>query len=202
MASLAWSLVPFAIMIWFGRELRSIASRIRRGKFLGQEIELDELQAKTEAAEATSPMIVLATGSAAGTGSATAEGARMDGAVEDAIEEVLREAGRSPRLGLMLLSAKMERAARDLATHVGLDVSRRPAPLGMLIRALAQAEQLTFEDAEALNLFNHVRNRIVHGHDADDDEVAKGNDFRNSSAQVAVVEAAPGIGERAASGLS
>ena len=51
LASLVWSLVPFAIIIWFGREIRAIAARIRRGKFLGQEIELDELQAKTEAAE-------------------------------------------------------------------------------------------------------------------------------------------------------
>jgi uncharacterized protein YutE (UPF0331/DUF86 family) len=74
----------------------------------------------------------------------------------------------------MLLSAKMERAARDLATDIGLDVSRRP--LNAMIRELVHAEQLTFEDAEALNLFIHVRNRIVHGHDADNDEIARAID--------------------------
>ena len=166
-----------------------ILSRIRKGKFLGQEIELDELQAKTEAAEATSSTIISATGSAVGTSSATAEGARLEGgarfegdgtvgaeAAQDTIEEVLREASRSPRLGLMLLSAKMERAARDLAFGIGLDFSRRPASLSTLVRALVQAEQLTFEDAEALNLFNQVRNRIVHGHDANDDEIARAID--------------------------
>jgi uncharacterized protein YutE (UPF0331/DUF86 family) len=48
--------------------------------------------------------------------------------------------------------------------------------LSALIRALVQAEQLPFEAAEALNLFNQVRNTIVHGHDADDDEVARAID--------------------------
>ena len=183
LASLAWPLVVLGIVSWFRPEIRAILSRIRKGKFLGQEIELDELQARTEAAEATVSTIISATGSAAGTSSAIAAGAHFEGAgtvgaeaAQDAIEEVLREATRSPRLGLMLLSAKMERAARDLAFEIGLDVSRRPASLSTLIRELVQAEQLTFEDAEALNLFNHVRNRIVHGHDANDDEIARAID--------------------------
>jgi hypothetical protein len=173
-ASLAWPVVALAIVNWFRPEIRAILSRIRKGEFLGTKFELDELQAKTEAAEATS-MVVSATGSAAGTSSATAEGARAE-ALQDTVEEVLREASRSPRLGLMLLSAKIERAARELAADIGLDVSRRAVPLGMMIRMLVQAEQLSFEDAEALSLFNQVRNRIVHGHDADDDEVARAID--------------------------
>jgi hypothetical protein len=169
-ASLIWALVPTAILISFSQEIRVILSRIRKGKFLGTEFELDELQAKTEAAEISA--------TATPNDDHFYEHTITVGAppAEDEIEEVLREASRSPRLGLMLLSAKIERAVRDLAIDVGLKISRRPAPMGMLIRALAQAEQLTFEDAEALNLFNHVRNRIVHGHDADDDEVARAID--------------------------
>ena len=176
LASLIWALVPIAILISFSREIRAILSRIRKGKFLGTEFELDELQAKTEAAEAKFPPIT-------GTLSVILDADRVEAAgttglapAQDEIEEVLRETARSPRIGLMLLSAKIERAARDLATDIGLDVSRRPATLGSLIRQLVQAEQLTFEDGEALNLFNHVRNRIVHGHDADDDEIARAID--------------------------
>ena len=176
-ASLAWSLVPFAIMIWFGREIRAIASRIRKGKFLGQEIELDELQAKTEAAEATSSRIVSATGSAAGFQFSDRRRRSSGGCWSGS--RTGRHRGSTPRsepfaqLGLMLLSAKIERAARELAADIGLDVSRRAVPLGTMIRMLVQAEQLSFEDAEALSLFNQVRNRIVHGHDAGDDEVAR-----------------------------
>ena len=50
-ASLAWPVVTIAIVNWFRPEVRAILSRIRKGKFLGTEFELDELQAKTVAAE-------------------------------------------------------------------------------------------------------------------------------------------------------
>src|SRR3984893_17916211 len=39
-ASLAWPVVALAIVKWFRPEIRAILSRIRKGKFLGQEIEL------------------------------------------------------------------------------------------------------------------------------------------------------------------
>jgi uncharacterized protein YutE (UPF0331/DUF86 family) len=123
-----------------------------------------------------------ATGAAEGTSSAEAHGAHAEGkkeidAAQDEIEEVLREAARSPRIGLMLLSSKMDRAARDLALAIGLDVGRRGGvPLSMLIRELVQAERITRQDANALGLFNQVRNQIVHGHDADDNEVARAID--------------------------
>jgi hypothetical protein len=175
-ASLMWPVATVVIVSWFRPEIRAALSRLKKGKFLGTEFELDELQAKTVAAEAKVEL------------RADSE-LRVDAEVkrstspeitpdlaQDAVEEVLREASRLPRLGLMLLSAKMERAARDLAAETGLDVSRRPVALNALIRALVQAEELPYEAAEALNLFNHVRNRIVHGHDADDDEIARAID--------------------------
>ena len=119
----------------------------------------NELQAKTEAAEAKLPEIT-------GTGSLNAGNATVEGRgtvepsdAEDDIEEVLREAARSPKLGLMLLSAKIERAARELAGDTGLDVAGRPAPLIALIRYLLQAGQIAVADADALILFNQVRNR-------------------------------------------
>jgi hypothetical protein len=182
-ASLMWPIVALAIVSWFRPELRAILSRIRKGKFLGQEIELAELEAKTEAAEATSSMIVSATGSAAGTGSATAEGVGVEtarisaGAVQDEIDEVLREATRSPRLGLMLLSTKIERAARELAAaDTRLPGFAGPRSLTILVRQLVAGERLPQEAAEALYLFTRVRNRIVHGDDADDEEVARAID--------------------------
>src|SRR3954447_19198596 len=71
LASLAWPIVALAIVSWFRPEIRAILTRIRKGKFLGTEIELlDELQAKTEAAEANPVTISAAAGSASGTGSA------------------------------------------------------------------------------------------------------------------------------------
>jgi hypothetical protein len=172
---------------WFRPELRALLARIRKGKFLGQEIELDQMLANTneavaKAEETAAENVSAATGTAEGTSSAEAQSAHAEkreeiDAAQDEIEEVLREAARSPRIGLMLLSSKMERAARDLALAIGLNVGRRGGvPLSMLIRELVQAERITREDAHAVSLFNQVRNQIVHGHDADDTEVARAID--------------------------
>ena len=181
-AALMWPVAALTIVGWFRPEIQTVLSRIRKGKFLGQEIELDELQAKTAEAEATEPTVVniSGAGSTSAAGSVSAEGDHKEAAAdaglanaEEEIEEVLREASRSPRIGLMLLSAKMERAARELASEITVAVSRPNMSLSMLIRQLVEAEQLTREDAAALGLFNQVRNRIVHGHDAEDDEIAR-----------------------------
>ena len=120
--------VTLAIVNWFRPEIRGVLARLKQmGKFMGNEIELlDELQAKTEAAEAKLPEIT-------GTGSLNVGNATVEGRgtvepsdAEDDIEEVLREAARSPKLGLMLLSAKMERAARRVGRErLDLDVAGR-----------------------------------------------------------------------------
>jgi uncharacterized protein YutE (UPF0331/DUF86 family) len=186
-ASLLWPIIAFTVITWFRPELRALLARIRKGKFLGQEFELNEMlnntdEAVVEAEDTAAESISAATGTAEGTSSATAQAAPVDDrtdidAIQNEIEEVLREAARSPRIGLMLLSSKMDRAARDLALAIGLKVARRAgAPLSLLIRELVQAERITRQDANALVLFNQVRNQIVHGHDADDNEVARAID--------------------------
>jgi hypothetical protein len=135
---------------------------------------LDELQAKTVAAEEKAVDF----GSSAGTSEPYAVEFDISSPeiAENAIEEVLREANRSPRLGLMLLSAKIERAAREWAAETGLAAPDRPRALSVIVRQLVAAEQLPDEAAEALYLFTRIRNRIVHGDDADDEEIARAID--------------------------
>jgi hypothetical protein len=176
LASLAWPLVALTIVIWFRPEIRTVLVRLRRGKVLGTEFELDQLQAKTEVAEAKIPIISGVLSGTLGEARLEATGTVGTAAAEDEIEEVLREASRSPRLGLMLLSAKMERAARERAEEARLNMQSAPVALRNLIHSLVQAKQLPEEAGEALNLFNQVRNRIIHGHDADDDEIARAID--------------------------
>src|ERR1700730_17474651 len=50
-ASLMWPVVIVVIVSWFRPEIRAFVSRLRKGKFLGNEFELDQLQAKAEAAD-------------------------------------------------------------------------------------------------------------------------------------------------------
>jgi hypothetical protein len=184
-AALLWPVAVLTIVGWFKPEIKAILERIKKGNFLGLEIELNDLKAKIDEAEATGPVNVVVTGtsSKAADGSGSVENGSIEAAgchqldaADAEIEEVLREAARSPRMGLMLLSAKMDSTARELASEYGSGTSRMNLSLSMLIRRLVETGHLTREDASALGLFNQVRNRIVHGHDADDDEIARAID--------------------------
>jgi hypothetical protein len=173
-ASLMWPVVTIAIVNWFRPEIRAILSRIKKGKFLGQEIELAELEARTVAAEEKAEDWGASSG--ASEPHLEASGTVGPDIAQDAIEEVLREASRSPRLGLMLLSAKIERAARELGADTAPAFLAGPRTLTIIVRQLVAEERLPEEAAEAFYLFTRVRNRIVHGDDADDEEVARAID--------------------------
>jgi len=122
-ASLMWPVVIVVIVSWFRPEIRAFVSRLRKGKFLGNEFELDQLQAKAEAAEAKVEL------RAESELRVDAEVKRSTGPeissdlAQDTIEEVLKEASQSPRLGLILLSTKIEKAAHQLAADAGIDRS-------------------------------------------------------------------------------
>jgi hypothetical protein len=173
-ASLMWPVVTVAMVNWFRPEIRAILSRIKKGKFLGQEIELAELEAKTVAAEEKAED--WGTSSNASEPQLEATGTVSPSIVDDAIEEVLREAARSPKLGLMLLSTKIERAIRELIADTPYNRSRSAMRPRAMAEALASGGQLSQETSQAVGLFLSVRNRIVHGEEADDDEVARAID--------------------------
>lgn len=169
LASLMWASVPIAILISFSQEIRAILSRIKKGKLFGMEFELDELQAKTEAAEVS---VVAPEGDDEFYEHTITVGAAP---AENEIEEVLREAARSPKLGLMLLSSKVERAIRELIADTPSNRRSALRPRAMA-EALASGGQLSQETSQAVGLFLSVLNRIVHGGDADDDEIARAID--------------------------
>jgi hypothetical protein len=94
-----------------------------------------------------------------------------------AVEEVLRESARSPRLGLLLLSAKIDRAAQELGDRFVTEAAKtRARTPPEMMRQLVEIQLLPSEAAQALELFYTVRNQIVHGRDADEVEVARAID--------------------------
>ena len=172
LASLAWPGAALVIAYWFQVEIRALLGRLRKGKGFGIEFELDELRDKTEAAEAKAAL-----SSEVGRQEDQRISASATVAERAEVEEVLREAARSPKLGLMLLASKIERAARELTETRLRDSSlRRPRTLREIMNRLVAEDLIPPETEEALSLFNRVRNRIVHGHDAEDDEVTRAID--------------------------
>lgn len=102
---------------------------------------------------------------------------RAEDSIDATVDEILSEAARSPRVGLMLLSAELERAVRRVLLTSGWGDRRSSASLPTGVARLVEVGVLTPSAASALSLFSNIRNEIVHGiRSASDEEVLRAVD--------------------------
>ena len=161
LAALLWPILGFVFLWTFRNEIRGLLQRIRKGKFLGQEIELDEdlkeLHQSAERAEEAAEERVGYLPS------------------EDVTTEIFREAARSPRAALLLLAAELEQSVREKCAAAGWPDGKRMR-LREAIDELGRQGNLPAHVTETFRLFMDVRNRLVHGHEADDDDILRAID--------------------------
>lgn len=166
-AKILWPMLGFTILFFFKSEISEILKRLKKGKMLGQEIELSdslaELRASAEAAkEAVSELPQMD----------NAEDSALTPGSNDDITQILDEASRSPRTALITLAGHIETAARRAMASVGLLQGRDGIPVSQAIQELhKQYGGLPGDVIGSLRLFNDVRNRIIHVRDASDEEV-------------------------------
>jgi hypothetical protein len=168
-AAVLWPLVVVIAIIMFRKEVSALLARLRKAKFLGGELELDEsldqLERTAEALEAE-----------ARPGAQELESPSIGGP-DDIPPKILEEAGRSPKVALMLLSAELDRAVRELLASLGGEHRSRPLSLRKGLEELAQRTSLPDDTLRALNQFSEVRNLIVHGRgQVSDDEILRAID--------------------------
>ena len=171
-ASLLWPIFAFIALILFREQLSELIARLRKGKLLGQEIELykslDELEqfAAAVAQEvAALPAVV--------EDNVDCE-IREDA---DVVSIILREAVHSPTAALLFLASKLEREARLLLASVGSLKGQRYLPLSQALEVLEkQFGGLPGHIPSSLKLFWEIRNRLVHGVKAEDEEILRAID--------------------------
>ena len=170
-AAVLWPLVVVVAIFVFRKELQALLARLRKAKFLGGELELDEsldqLERTAEALEAEA--------------SPTPQELESPSAESpDAIliaPKILEEAGRSPKVALMLLSAELDRAVREILASLGGEPRSWRLSLRKGLEELAERTSLPQDTLRALNQFSEVRNLIVHGRgQVGDDEILRAID--------------------------
>lgn len=169
-ASLLWPVFAFAILALYRKQLGGLIARLRKGKLLGQEIELDESLDKLEqSATAVAAEVAALPASAASTASAEP--------ADDPSGGILREASRSPKAALLLLASELEREARQVLASVGHLKGQKYVPLSQALEVLQkQFGGLPGHIPSSLKLFWEVRNRLVHGGHADEEEILRAID--------------------------
>lgn len=161
-ASLLWPLVVALALILYREQIASLISRIRKGSMFGAEAEFDgdleNLRQKVIEANEEIPAEPI---------SETVDEPSTEPQMEDPVrEEVMAETLRSPRLGLMLISAEIDKLARRIAASTG---HQEKSSVREQIRLWSK--YMPPASGAAYRLFADVRNHIVHGKAASEQEI-------------------------------
>lgn len=171
-AALAWPAFAFTALFVFRSQIADLVTRLKKGKLLGQEIELGEsLDKLTEAAESVQ--------SEAATlpNSVNVEKTADEQAVEqDAVRRIIAEAGRSPKAALIMLASELEKAARQALAVTGHLNGRQLVPIQQAIGELHQKYGLPSHVPSSLKYFWDVRNRLIHRGEGTDDDILRAID--------------------------
>jgi hypothetical protein len=170
-AALLWPIFAFTALFVFRAQLANLIGRLRRGKLLGQEIELSESLEKLEKSAVAVAKEVAAL--PAPSQPAALEEPKDD----DQIKTILHEAARSPKTALILLASEIEREARQLLASVGHLKGQRYVPLSQAMDVLGkQFGGLPAHIPSSLKFFWDARNRIIHGGQAEPEEILRAID--------------------------
>lgn len=169
-AALMWPLVAIYALYKFGGEIKTLAARLKRGKLLGQEIELGESLDRLDRSASAVATEVAAVPAAAEDGPSAEVGK------PDVVHQVLATAANSPKAALLLLASEIERELRQVMASMGLLKNRRGLPVQQAFAELDEWGGLPKHVAASVKLFWDVRNRLVHGHVASDDDILRAID--------------------------
>lgn len=166
LAALLWPAFAFTALFVFRKQLTDLLSRLKKGKLLGQEIELDESLDKLQiAAEGVQTEV------AALPQPNPLQKTNAQTIQEQTIEQrIIGEAATSPKAALISLAAELERLAREVLASTGHLRGRRFVPIQQAIAELHSTHGLARHVPSSLHHFWDVRNRLIHrGEGADED---------------------------------
>src|SRR5574341_2115918 len=118
--ALAWPIVVFVVAFLYRSEVRQLVGRLKRGRILGQEIELETSlkQLEQTAAVAASEVPALPPSAVQLDPTQDASNTTSPGGtvqeILDAETRILSEASRSPKLALISLASQLEREVHHL----------------------------------------------------------------------------------------
>lgn len=177
-AHLLWPIFALVAILVFREPIKELLFRLRSGKILGQEIELERsLQLLEENAQAA--VHEIPTGVFPVLNEVAEEKQKDTTGTEDETDimlQVIHEADKSPKAALILLAAEIERELRQLLATTGLLKNQKMISLPAAIHIFEERGVLPKYLSSSVSRFWDVRNRIVHGHGTESDDVLRAID--------------------------
>lgn len=168
-ASLLWPLFAFTTLFIFKDEIRDVISRLKKGKLLGQELELNDSlenlqKSASELSEEVASIPVIEPSSSALDESEPIQENKDD----STIKSIIHEAARSPKAALLLLASNIEKESRQTLASTGLIKGRTYVNLKQAVEELDNHYGLPRHISSSLRLFSETRNKIMHGGETDE----------------------------------
>ena len=158
LSHLLWPVLVFVVIILFKSEISLLLMKIKKGKFLGQEIELNNSEINefktvtTEAAE-TIPVVESV----------------FDISTSNVNEDVLTKANNDPKVGIFLLAIEIEKEITSLIASTGLLSNYRIKSIKLGFELLEKQNFISKSVLHSVSIFWNLRNKIIHGQEIGDD---------------------------------
>jgi hypothetical protein len=163
LAAVLWPVAIIVVILTFRKDVRGLIAglKLRRGKLFGQEFEfeLDKLEKETR------PL-------------AEPSSTAAQQPPTDILQRILREAASSPKAALMYLQAEIERQLRAVLASRGVDPRDvRSVPYQRAMDLFRGSDEVSQEFPRWLQEFRNIRNIIIHGHGATDEDALRAIDI-------------------------
>jgi len=164
LASLLWPIFAFVVLFLFRSQLAEAIGRFKKGKLLGQEVELNDSLVDLQRSASQLSEEVSAIPSSEIDSSDSNE-LKDD---ESSVKIIIHEAARSPKAALILLAAEIEKEAKQTLASIGKLKGRKSVNLRQAIDELDSHYGLPKHISSSLRLFWETRNKIIHGGETDE----------------------------------
>jgi hypothetical protein len=172
LAALLWPAFAFTTLFVFKKQLANLLTRLKKGKLLGQEIELNESLEKLQQAAQDAQVEVAALPQPSPPPKSEAESIQD----QNIAQRIIGEAAISPKAALISLAAELERLAREVLATTGHLRGRRFVPIQQAIAEVHQSYGLAAHVPSSLHHFWDVRNRLIHKNEGTDEDILRAID--------------------------
>jgi len=164
LASLLWPIFAFVVLFLFRSQLAEAIGRFKKGKLLGQEVELNDslVNLQRSASQLSEEVSAIPSGEVE---SSDNNELKDD---ESSVKTIIHEAARSPKAALILLAAEIEKEAKQTLASIGKLKGRKSVNLRQAIDELDSHYGLPRHISSSLRLFWETRNKIIHGGETDE----------------------------------
>lgn len=157
-SDLLWPILTFTSVLIFRKDIRNLLPRLRKGKIFGNEFELendvDKLEKEVKQIEAN-----------------TIDAEVVEKSENNDIDSILKESSKNPKIGMIMLSATIEKEMREWLYKTGHYKENINLPVRDQFIILSQKGLIPANTVSSVKIFFELRNKIVHGlHVAEDDK--------------------------------